>query len=116
MYHNGAAPVSPSALSSRPALLLTTLIAAGSSCDHPTPVAADAGAEADAAAPPSAVASAEPPPPPPAPPPPPPPSPLHCPRAMISVADRFCIDKWETSLLDKATRTPLSPYFPPDRR
>src|SRR6185503_3590597 len=53
---------------------------------------------------------------PPAPPPPPPPPPLHCPRAMISVADRFCIDKWETSLLDKATRTPLSPYFPPDRR
>jgi sulfatase modifying factor 1 len=41
---------------------------------------------------------------------------LACPRGMMAVEGRFCIDKWEASLIDKATRLPLSPYYPPDRR
>jgi hypothetical protein len=35
---------------------------------------------------------------------------------MLRVAGRFCVDRWEISLVDKATGTPLSPYYPPDRR
>jgi formylglycine-generating enzyme len=35
---------------------------------------------------------------------------------MVAVDDRFCIDRWEASLVDKRTRTSLSPYYPPDRR
>jgi hypothetical protein len=29
---------------------------------------------------------------------------------------RFCIDKWEASLVDKSTNLSLSPHYPPDRR
>jgi formylglycine-generating enzyme len=35
---------------------------------------------------------------------------------MMRVEGAFCVDKWEASLVDKATGTPLSPYYPPDRR
>jgi hypothetical protein len=28
----------------------------------------------------------------------------------------FCIDRWEASLIDKATGMSISPYYPPDRR
>jgi hypothetical protein len=28
----------------------------------------------------------------------------------------FCIDRWEAQLVDKITGTPLSPYYPPDRK
>lgn len=28
----------------------------------------------------------------------------------------FCIDRWEASMVDKATREPLSPYYPPQPR
>jgi hypothetical protein len=44
------------------------------------------------------------------------PTALACPRGMMAVAGRFCVDKWEASLVDKTTRLPLSPYYPPDRR
>jgi formylglycine-generating enzyme len=46
-----------------------------------------------------------------------PPAPaLACPRGMMAVGGRFCIDKWEASLVDKRTGLGLSPYYPPDRR
>jgi formylglycine-generating enzyme len=35
-----------------------------------------------------------------------------CPREMVRVRN-FCIDRWEISTVDKATRLPLSPYYPP---
>lgn len=35
-----------------------------------------------------------------------------CPAEMARVGD-FCIDRWEVSLLDRRTREPLSPYYPP---
>ena len=41
---------------------------------------------------------------------------LACPSGMMAVAGRFCIDKWEASLVDKRSGLPLSPYYPPDRR
>jgi hypothetical protein len=46
-----------------------------------------------------------------------PPAPrINCPRGMMLVEGRFCIDKWEASLIDKRTGLQLSPYYPPDRR
>jgi hypothetical protein len=44
----------------------------------------------------------------------PPPTP-RCPEGMMAVAGRFCIDRWEASLVDKNTSRPLSPYYPPNR-
>src|SRR5262249_4143070 len=41
---------------------------------------------------------------------------LRCPEGMLAVADRFCIDRWEASLVDKETGIVLSPYYPPDRK
>lgn len=35
-----------------------------------------------------------------------------CPAEMVRV-DRYCIDRWEASMVDKTTRRPLSPYYPP---
>jgi formylglycine-generating enzyme required for sulfatase activity len=35
---------------------------------------------------------------------------------MMRVDNRFCVDRWEASLVDRATGTPLSPFYPPDRR
>jgi hypothetical protein len=35
---------------------------------------------------------------------------------MLLVDGKFCIDKWEASLVDKDTGVSLSPYYPPDRR
>lgn len=40
---------------------------------------------------------------------------LPCPEGMMSVAGRFCVDQWESSLVDKSTGLRLSPYYPPDR-
>lgn len=34
-----------------------------------------------------------------------------CPTEMVAVG-AFCIDRWEASLVDKATRRALSPYYP----
>lgn len=41
---------------------------------------------------------------------------IACPREMMAVDNRFCVDKWEASLVDKRTGRPISPYYPPDRR
>lgn len=35
---------------------------------------------------------------------------------MLAIRGRFCIDKWEASLVDRRTGLTLSPYYPPDRR
>jgi formylglycine-generating enzyme required for sulfatase activity len=35
---------------------------------------------------------------------------------MMAVAGRFCIDKWEASLVERRTGLALSPHYPPDRR
>jgi Sulfatase-modifying factor enzyme 1 len=48
--------------------------------------------------------------------PPAPPPALVCPREMMAVANRFCVDKWEASLVDKRTGVSLSPYYPPDKK
>lgn len=37
-----------------------------------------------------------------------------CPREMARVG-HFCIDRWEISTIDKASRQELSPYYPPHR-
>ena len=34
----------------------------------------------------------------------------------MGVGGRFCIDKWEASLIDKRSGLALSPHYPPDRR
>ena len=38
-----------------------------------------------------------------------------CPAEMVTVQG-FCVDRWEASMVDRATREPLSPYYPPDPR
>jgi formylglycine-generating enzyme required for sulfatase activity len=35
---------------------------------------------------------------------------------MVLVADRVCVDRWESILVDKPTQTLLSPYYPPNRK
>lgn len=47
------------------------------------------------------------------PPPPPPPPPARCPPEMVLIEGRFCVDRWEISLVDRETRRELSPYYPP---
>jgi hypothetical protein len=39
-----------------------------------------------------------------------------CPVEMVLVAQRFCIDRYEASMIDRATRRPLSPFYPPSRK
>jgi hypothetical protein len=39
-----------------------------------------------------------------------------CPFEMVRVARRFCVDRFEASLVDHKTGRPLSPYYPPSRR
>ena len=36
--------------------------------------------------------------------------------SVMAVGEKFCIDKWEASLIDKNTQLPISPHYPPDRR
>jgi formylglycine-generating enzyme len=38
-----------------------------------------------------------------------------CPRDMVDTGT-VCVDRYETSLVDRATREPLSPYYPPEIR
>jgi len=94
-----------------PAALLALALSLGC-VDPPRETGADAAAPAASSAPPPPLA--------PAPPassaPPPAPPPLQCPKGMMRVANTFCIDRWEASLVDRATGMPLSPYYPPDRR
>ena len=40
-------------------------------------------------------------------------TPRPCPPEMVDVAGRFCIDRFEASVVDGSGR-PLSPYYPPD--
>ena len=80
--------------------------------DPPRETGADASAPAMSLAPPVAAL--------PAPPAssaaPPAPPPLLCPKGMMRVANTFCVDRWEASLVDKVSGMPLSPYYPPNRR
>lgn len=39
----------------------------------------------------------------------------RCPEEMVQIADAFCIDRYETSLLDRESSQPLSPHYPPTR-
>src|SRR5690349_14760154 len=41
---------------------------------------------------------------------------VPCPPEMVHVAERFCIDRYEASMVDKATRRPFSPFYPPNRK
>src|SRR5262245_24760810 len=40
----------------------------------------------------------------------------HCPPEMVRVARRYCVDRYEGSLVDAATGQTVSPYYPPSRR
>jgi sulfatase modifying factor 1 len=44
-----------------------------------------------------------------------PPVPNRCPQEMVEVQGRFCIDRYESVLVDHATGRPLSPYYAPTR-
>ncbi len=37
-----------------------------------------------------------------------------CPEEMVLVPDRFCIDRFEASMLDEPSGRPFSPFYPPD--
>jgi hypothetical protein len=37
-----------------------------------------------------------------------------CPSDMVDIGGRFCIDRYEASMVDDKTNTPLSPYYPPE--
>src|SRR6266545_4392555 len=37
-----------------------------------------------------------------------------CPDDMVFVAHRFCIDRYEASMVDDRTGVPFSPYYPPN--
>ena len=39
-----------------------------------------------------------------------------CPAEMVFIAQRFCIDRYEATMVDKATRRPFSPFYPPSRK
>jgi hypothetical protein len=39
---------------------------------------------------------------------------LRCPKEMVNVANRFCIDRFEESLVDDATGERFSPHYPPE--
>jgi hypothetical protein len=39
-----------------------------------------------------------------------------CPPEMVNVAGRFCIDRWEATVVDADTQRPFSPYYPPHAR
>ena len=102
---------------------MVLLVAPG--CHRGSPAGGDAGADASpgpsSQAPPIETAPAPAPPPPGSAPepsgePPPAARALACPRGMMAVAARFCVDKWEASLVDKRTGLALSPHYPPDRR
>jgi hypothetical protein len=94
---------------------LATVLALSFGCvDHSREAGPDASAPTSASAPaPSQSAAAEiasvAPPPPPAP-------KIRCPAGMMRVDNRFCVDRWEATLVDRVSGTPLSPFYPPDRR
>ncbi len=44
------------------------------------------------------------------------PSTRACPPEMVRVAGRFCVDRYEATVVDAATGKPASPYYPPSRK
>ncbi|MGK3994196.1 hypothetical protein [Sorangium sp. So ce1024] len=48
--------------------------------------------------------------------PPAPPAEPRCPPEMVRVARRFCVDRYEAVLLDKATGLEISAFYPPSRQ
>lgn len=42
-------------------------------------------------------------------------TPISCPPDMVAVAGRVCVDRFETSLVDRTSRRGWSPFFTPDR-
>ncbi|MFO0555263.1 MAG: SUMF1/EgtB/PvdO family nonheme iron enzyme [Polyangiaceae bacterium] len=46
-------------------------------------------------------------------PPPPPPKP-RCPADMVLVKDSYCVDRYESYVVDNATNMVISPYYPPE--
>ena len=41
--------------------------------------------------------------------------PSGCSDDMVRIAGRFCIDRFEASMIDDEGERPLSPYYPPQR-
>jgi sulfatase modifying factor 1 len=41
---------------------------------------------------------------------------ISCPEDMVAVAGRFCIDRYEATLVEVETHQPLSPHYPPSQR
>ena len=41
---------------------------------------------------------------------------IRCPKEMVAVAGRFCIDRYEDTMVDDATGDRLSPHYPPEPR
>src|SRR5262245_15415796 len=39
-----------------------------------------------------------------------------CAPDMVFIAQTFCIDRYEATMVDKATRRPFSPFYPPSRK
>ncbi|HBL18934.1 MAG: hypothetical protein A2X36_03825 [Elusimicrobia bacterium GWA2_69_24] len=37
-----------------------------------------------------------------------------CPEGMANIEGRYCIDRWEASVVDRATHEPASPYYTPN--
>ncbi|MEP7125814.1 MAG: hypothetical protein ABJE95_33090 [Byssovorax sp.] len=98
---------------------LATAFALALGCTDPAKK--EAGPGASASAPIVAPSASAPEPPPsaaalPLPAPPPPAPRIRCPAGMMRVDNRFCVDRWEATLVDRASGTPLSPFYPPDRR
>ena len=40
----------------------------------------------------------------------------RCPPEMVDIKGQFCIDRWEASLVDAASKRALSPYYSPEPR
>ena len=41
---------------------------------------------------------------------------IRCPDEMVAVAGRFCIDRYEATLVEVKTHEPLSPHYPPSQK
>ncbi|MCS6898910.1 MAG: SUMF1/EgtB/PvdO family nonheme iron enzyme [Myxococcales bacterium] len=41
---------------------------------------------------------------------------IACPEEMVAVAGRFCIDRYEATLVELETHQPLSPHYPPTHK
>jgi hypothetical protein len=102
----------------RTTALCLALLASGcgdKETDRPAAAPSATAPALPAATQPSMSASASPPAAPPAP-PKPPPKPPACPKGMLLVDGRVCVDRWEASLIDRTSGQPLSPYYPPQRK